>query len=448
MTSRTASDTFDPSQRIGTFIDDDRLEIVGLLGLGAYGAVYLGRHILTRKHYAVKCLNRIGLTKRQHGFQQREIALHQMLSDHPNILTLEKVIHTPECIYMILEYSREGDLFNAITETNFYAGNDRAIRRVFLQIIDAVMYCHHYGVYHRDLKPENILVFEGGTRVKLADFGLATTEEYSSDFGCGSTFYFSPECQGGIHKNTKPYKSAPNDIWSLGVILINLTAGRNPWKQANVKDETFNTYLQDPDFLLSILPITTELNEIVKRIFCVNPEKRIRLHELRRRIASCRHFTRLAISHESPTIPLAIPDARPCNKPRTPPQSPTSIEKQVASPLSLEMPVTPASSYSLEEDVKPTTDSCVTFSTLSSSSWQSVGTEVSTAAETPTAAFNAKCRITPSASSRCALNTPKDELLPSMQTGTVLSDRRYEQHRNVDHPHVAESVVISSFSLL
>jgi serine/threonine protein kinase len=195
MTTRTAkgtSITSDPTQRIGTFIDNDRLEIVGLLGLGAYGAVYLGRHVLTRKHYAVKCLNRIGLTKRQHGFQQREIALHQMLSDHPNILTLEKVIHTPECIYMILEYSREGDLFNAITETNCYTGNDRAIRRVFLQIIDAVMYCHHYGVYHRDLKPENILVFEGGTRVKLADFGLATMDEYSVDFGCGSTFYFSP----------------------------------------------------------------------------------------------------------------------------------------------------------------------------------------------------------------------------------------------------------------
>ncbi|KAJ2964221.1 hypothetical protein NQZ79_g827 [Umbelopsis isabellina] len=258
----------------------------------------------------------------------------------------------------------------------------------------------------------------------------------------------SLECQGGIHKNSKPYKSAPNDIWSLGVILINLTAGRNPWKQANVKDETFHTYLQDPDFLLSILPITTELNEIIKRIFCANPEKRIRLHELRRRIAGCRHFTRLAISHESPTIPLAIPDARPCTNPRTPPQSPTSNEKTVASPLSLEMPATPASSYSLEEDAKPTTDSCVTFSTLSSSSWQSVGTEVSTAVETPTAAFNAKCRITPSASSRCALNTTKDELLPSMQTGTVLSDRRYEQHRNVDHPHGAESVAISSFSLL
>ncbi|CAO3682515.1 unnamed protein product [Umbelopsis vinacea] len=387
MTERTARGTCDPAQRIGTFIDNDRLEIVGLLGLGAYGAVYLGRHVLTRKHYAVKCLNRICLTKRQHGFQKREIALHQMLSDHPNILTLEKVIHTPECIYMILEYSREGDLFNAITEANCYAGNDHAIRRVFLQIIDAVMYCHHYGVYHRDLKPENILVFEGGTRVKLADFGLATTDEDSVDFGCG-------KCQGGIHRNSKPYKSAPNDVWSLGVILINLTAGRNPWKQASVKDDTFNAYLLDPDFLLSILPITSELNEIIKRIFCVNPEKRIRLHELRRKIASCRHFTRLSISHESSAVPLPIPEGRACAKPRTPPQSPSSDQKILSSPLSLDMPATPTSSYSLDE-VKAsecTTTSCATNSTLSTSSWQSIECDETTTA-TPTASFNAQCRL-------------------------------------------------------
>lgn len=258
----------------------------------------------------------------------------------------------------------------------------------------------------------------------------------------------STECQGGIHRNSKPYKSAPNDVWSLGVILINLTAGRNPWKQASVKDDTFNAYLQNPDFLLSILPITTELNEIIKRIFCINPDKRIRLHELRRQIASCRHFTRLSISHESSTaVPLPIPEtaARACAKPRTPPQSPICEEEEeegaaatIPSPLSLDMPATPTYSCSLDEVKAATTNS-----TLSSSSWQSIGgADIATATTTPTATFDLQCRITLSAST-------KDEPLPTMQTGTVPSDRRFEQdHHGVDLTQFTNSVFVNSYSFL
>lgn len=303
------------------------LEFVSVLGLGAYGVVYLARDIAaqptpwptSQAHpqlgnlplYAVKCLNKVGLDARQRSFQRREIALHGLASAHPNVVTLHHVIEEESCIYVVLQFCEDGDLFGMITERQRYLGHDEMIRRVFLQIVDAVDFCHQNRIYHRDLKPENILCLDDGERVVLADFGLATHERTSGDFGCGSTFYMSPgslalastrtrrsltlallaECQGGLFQRLSTYSTPHNDIWSLGVILVNLTCGRNPWKQACPSDETFCAYLGNPDFLRSILPISDHTNRILKRIFALNPQARISLADLRREILSVRRFT-------------------------------------------------------------------------------------------------------------------------------------------------------------
>jgi serine/threonine protein kinase len=282
--------------RIGTILGG-YIKLTSVLGIGAYGTVYLARDIRNGAQYAVKALNKAGLDSRQKKFQQREIELHYRASQHKSVVSMHKVIDSQDCTFVVLEYCQEGDLFSMITDGGHYVENDAKARLVFLQILRAVQFCHEQNIYHRDLKPENILVKDDGFTAKLADFGLATQDSITADFGCGSTFYMSPgtlhrfhvpslvadhqpECQDTNPHPLACYRSAPNDVWSLGVILVNLTCGRNPWKRAAIEDSTFKAFRRDSNFLQTILPITSECNAILKRIFDMNPETRITLPEL------------------------------------------------------------------------------------------------------------------------------------------------------------------------
>lgn len=279
-----------PEDRLGQVLAG-RLELTGILGVGAYGVVYTAVDRQTNIPYAVKALNKIGLDARQRKFQQREIRLHHHASQHPNVVSLVKILDDVDCTFVVIEFCPEGDLFSSITERGQYVGNDFLAKRVFLQILDAVEFCHSLGIYHRDLKPENILVADAGLTVKLADFGLATTDYITNDYGCGSTFYMSPECYQASPQGYPGYLSAPNDVWSLGVVLVNLTCGRNPWKRASTEDATFRAYLRNPAFLSSILPLSPELDGILRRIFERDPLKRITIPELRDLILRCPRFT-------------------------------------------------------------------------------------------------------------------------------------------------------------
>ncbi|KAJ5584500.1 uncharacterized protein N7459_004300 [Penicillium hispanicum] len=324
-----------PEDRLG-FILANRLELTGILGVGAYGVVYTAVDIHTHISYAVKALNKAGLDPRQLKYQQREIRLHHLASQHPNVVSLVRIMDSLDCTYVVMEFCPEGDLFSSITDQGNFVGNDPLVKRVFLQLLDAVQFCHSLGIYHRDLKPENVLVTGQGMTVKLADFGLATMDYLTADFGCGSTFYMSPgksrvrsgvslfrippyspgthpnisqtECQQTNPRPMSCYVSPANDVWSLGVMLVNLTCGRNPWKRASVEDSTFRAYLKDPFFLKSILPLSTEMVCILSRVFERDPAKRITIPELRQLIVECPRFTETPMA---PWVPDQIPFTAP-----------------------------------------------------------------------------------------------------------------------------------------
>ena len=182
----------------------------------------------------------------------------------------------------------------------------------------------------------------------------------NSDYGLISSI----ECQSSAPTSQTCYASAPNDIWSLGVILVNLTCGRNPWKRASVDDATFRAYLKDSKFLSSILPISSELECILRRIFECNPAKRISIPELRQLILQCKFFSAppkapqtpppedfQAPPYEPPVVvhPFDNPFEALYTPPPTPP-APVTFSKPISDLYSSESAVDSDSDYDSDDD--------------------------------------------------------------------------------------------------
>lgn len=171
------------------------VQLMEYLGSGAYGKVYRACDSPVTpqsKIYAVKCLNRPEPGSKTELLQQREFSLHKRVSAHPNIVTFHRHFRDERYVYVVLDLCTGGDLFGAITEKRLFQNNDRRVKIAFLQLIDAVQYCHDLGVFHRDIKPENVLCSNDGADIRLADFGLSIQSPVCQDLGCGSSYYMSP----------------------------------------------------------------------------------------------------------------------------------------------------------------------------------------------------------------------------------------------------------------
>jgi serine/threonine protein kinase len=135
---------------------------------------------------------------------------------------------------------------------------------------------------------------------------------------------------------------------------VNLTCGRNPWKQASFEDSTYRAFTRSSDFLKTILPLSDELNDILCRIFERNPDQRITLAELRNSILACSHFT----------IPATATTAQAL---RTPPASPeqanyVNCEDAIVDDFSYDAPLSPASTDSDGESTCSSDDGSLTSS--------------------------------------------------------------------------------------
>ncbi|EMS68854.1 Carbon catabolite-derepressing protein kinase [Triticum urartu] len=245
------------------------------LGIGSFGKVKLAEHKLTGHKVAIKILNRRQMeTMEMEEKANREIKISRLFIDfiHPHIIRVYEVIDTPKDIFIVMEYCKNGELFDYIVEKGRLQEDEA--RRIFQQIISGVEYCHRNMVVHRDLKLENLLL-DSKYNVKLVDFGSSNVmhDDHFLKTSCGSTNYAAPEIISG-----KPYAGPEVDVWSCGVILYALLCGSVPFDDEYTpnlfKKITGGNYIL-PSHLSDLA------KDLIPRMLLVDPMKRITIREVR-----------------------------------------------------------------------------------------------------------------------------------------------------------------------
>lgn len=167
-----------------------------------------------------------------------------------HVLELFNSFEDKQNLYLVLEYCENGNLYTYIREKEVIEEKKAFI--FFFQTALAMEYLHSQNVIHRDLKPENLLL-DKNLNIKISDFGWSTMrkreQEMRSTF-CGTVDYMAPE----MVKNKKyDFKV---DIWSLGVLLYELTQKKAPFRGKNIAEKSENIVKG------RIEPYTTEVNFI------------------------------------------------------------------------------------------------------------------------------------------------------------------------------------------
>ena len=214
------------------------LELGAKLGGGSFGEVLAARWRGTP--VALKLLHRCNLTQAHLAAFKAEAELMLELR-HPNVVRLHEVIDDPikDKLYLILDYVPGGPIMGG-ARTHPPLDEARA-RWLFRDIVCGLGYLHFQGVVHQDLKPENILLAnaEPDAELKITDFGLSkilpmrddeapggegagTSMELTSQ-GAGTYWYLPPECF--VVGSTAPSISSKVDVWSVGVVLLELLQG-------------------------------------------------------------------------------------------------------------------------------------------------------------------------------------------------------------------------------
>ena len=194
------------------------------------------------------------------------------LLQHENIIHVYDFHRERGALFIVMEYVQGIDLYDLLEKSGRLPYDVAAI--IAMQVARALDYVHYRGIVHRDIKPANVMLSRQGG-VKLMDFGIARDNSFGdlteAGTGIGTPAYMSPEQVLGDRLDSR------SDIFSLGVLLYQMTTGKKPFVEDERRSAMHKIRLEKHVGARKLNPeIPRELERVIDRCLEKQPRDRWR----------------------------------------------------------------------------------------------------------------------------------------------------------------------------